>query len=128
MKLFKSDTVINRIKTIIKLILFYPKTCINSSIIAYREVRSNSFTAFAVKNDYDKAFCKDLYTRIYADILCTHKAKSLLKIGLFSTKIQRRLDNDKLLTAPLLDMWSEFLTGAKVFGFDNKDFSMAKGK
>ncbi len=76
----------------------------------------------------DKGFRKHLYTTVYEEFIKPGKVQALLEIGLFCHDDQKKAGYDYFSSAPSLTMWAEYLPDARIYGFDIKDFTSAKGE
>lgn len=91
------------------------------------KVHTKKLTLLADKWGSDKGFKKHLYTTIYQEYIRPGKTIKLLEIGLLCHADQDAIGGDRFNIAPSLDMWCEYLPDARIYGFDIKDFTLAKG-
>ncbi len=76
----------------------------------------------------DKGFRKHLYTTVYEEFIKPGKVQALLEIGLFCHDDQKKAGFDYFSSAPSLTMWAEYLPDARIYGYDIKDFTSARGE
>ena len=76
----------------------------------------------------DKGFQKHLYTTVYEEFIKPGKVHALLEIGLFCHDDQKKAGLDYFSSAPSLTMWAEYLPDARIYGYDIKDFTSARGE
>ena len=76
----------------------------------------------------DKGFQKHLYTTVYEEFIKPGKVDALLEIGLFCHDDQKKAGLDYFSSAPSLTMWAEYLPDARIYGYDIKDFTSARGE
>jgi len=119
-------------KDIFKVLQFFvkhPRSFMNVNLWARKELIRNELTVLADEMGSDKGLKKHLFTRIYGDLFIDKRdqVKSVLEIGLLCHSDQNTIGGEKFSTVPSLEMWAKYFPSAKVYGFDDKDFSSARG-
>jgi hypothetical protein len=120
------------LKDIFKVLQFFikhPRSFMNVNLWARQELMRNELTLLADKMGSDKGLKKHLFTRVYGDLFVDKRSQieSILEIGLLCHSDQNVIGGREFSTVPSLDMWSKYFPSAKVYGFDDKDFSSARG-
>ncbi|MDQ2078320.1 hypothetical protein [Marinimicrobium sp. ABcell2] len=92
-----------------------------------RIYKKRDLTVLADDSGSDKGFKKHLYSTVYQEFIKPGHVDTILEVGLLCHSDQRDLGGNSFDVAPSLDMWCQYLPGAKVYGFDIQDFSKAKG-
>lgn len=114
---------------VFKFFIKHPSSFINVNLWAIKEVRRNKLTLLADEMGSDKGLKKHMYTRIYGHLFSDRRddVKHILEIGLLCHEDQNLIGGREFSTVPSLKMWTNYFPSAKVYGFDDKDFTSARG-
>ncbi|VFQ47458.1 hypothetical protein [Desulfoluna butyratoxydans] len=121
--------MLKNVLRIVDFLINHPTSFVNVNLWARTELRNNQLTAMADATGSDKGSKKHMFTRIY-DALFADKRKdvaNLLEIGLLCHKDQNLIGGKSFSSVPSLEMWAKYFPLARIYGFDDKDFTSARG-